>query len=192
MKPGNRAQRRHPSTKHVSIDIETMGRGTGAAVVALGAVRFNPGTGDLGDEFYAAISLESCLRAGLHVDAETIDWWMGQPEEARAALYPEDRMELREALVGFANWMPSNPKGVWGNGVGFDNVILRGAFQACRLRCPWHYRDDRDMRTLQDAAPVTTFLQVPEGEVKHNALHDARHQARIIAWHWQKVREGSK
>lgn len=174
--------------KHVSLDIESMGRGHGGAIVAIGAVCFNPLTGDLGEEFYAAITLDSCLREGLHVTGDTIDFWMGQSDEARQALYPDDRMPIREALTALARWFPKNPKGVWGNGIGFDNVMVNAAFEILRLRCPWHYRDDRDMRTILDVAPASTWLEAPEGETKHNALDDARHQARVIAWHYQQIR----
>ena len=43
------------------IDLESMGKKPNAPIVSIGAVFFNPQTGELGQEFYTAVSLESAM-----------------------------------------------------------------------------------------------------------------------------------
>ena len=71
--------------KHVMLDLETMGNGPRAAIVSIGAVFFDPLTGELGAEFEAAIDLRSSAKSG-EIDPDTVLWWLGQGEEARAGL----------------------------------------------------------------------------------------------------------
>jgi DNA polymerase III epsilon subunit-like protein len=41
----------------VMLDLETMGNGPRAAIVAIGAVEFDPDTGTVGERFYRAVDL---------------------------------------------------------------------------------------------------------------------------------------
>ena len=67
---------------------------------------------------------------------------------------------------------------VWGNGATFDNVILRRAFDDCAIEAPWPFWHDRDLRTILGLYPEAKAREF-EG-VKHHALHDARHEARML------------
>lgn len=49
---------------NVMLDLETMGSGPRAAIVTIGAVFFDPMTGELGEEFEAAIDLRSSAKYG--------------------------------------------------------------------------------------------------------------------------------
>lgn len=71
---------------HLMIDLETMGNKPNAPVVSIGAVFFEPSTGELGKEFYRVVSLKSSMDGGAVPDPETIIWWMQQNEEARKAI----------------------------------------------------------------------------------------------------------
>ncbi|OQX34094.1 MAG: ATPase, partial [Oceanospirillales bacterium LUC14_002_19_P2] len=51
--------------KHAMIDLETMGNGSQAAIVAIGACFFDPVKGTVGNTFYQPVSLESAVSAGL-------------------------------------------------------------------------------------------------------------------------------
>lgn len=46
---------------NLMIDLETMGKKPNAPIVSIGAVFFNPQSGELGPEFYAVVSLESAM-----------------------------------------------------------------------------------------------------------------------------------
>ena len=50
---------------HLMIDLETMGNKPNAPVVSIGAVFFEPSTGELGEEFYHVVSLKSSMDGGL-------------------------------------------------------------------------------------------------------------------------------
>lgn len=179
------------SKTHVMIDLETMGTGNDAAIIALGAVKFDPRGSGLLDAFYTRVDLGSSLEAGLSVNGSTIDWWMHKDrDQAREALLSSVGMPLWEVLTGFISWMESPiPKtaenagfdgdplaieGVWGNGATFDNVILRTAYNKLKMQCPWTFRQDRCYRTLK---ALTTVPVVVGESIAHHALNDAVTQA---------------
>ena len=61
--------------ENLMVDLETMGMGSScAAIVAMGAVFFNPTTGETGAAFYQAVDLSSSMSAGGTVNGETIKW----------------------------------------------------------------------------------------------------------------------
>jgi len=85
-------------TRRVMIDIETVGLEIGAAIVEIGAVQFAPG-GQVGETFHRSISLTSSQEAGLNIDADTVEWWVGeQPEAASEVLVGGD--DLQHATGG--------------------------------------------------------------------------------------------
>ncbi|EGU4504909.1 3'-5' exoribonuclease, partial [Salmonella enterica] len=79
---------------------------------------------------------------------------------------------------------------VWGNGANFDNVILRSAFERASLPCLWNFWNDHDVRTMVTLGRAIGFdpkRDMPfEGDM-HNALADARHQAKYVSAIWQKL-----
>lgn len=79
---------------------------------------------------------------------------------------------------------------VWGNGATFDNVILRGAYARTGHLCPWAFWNDHDVRTIVTLGRATGFdpkLDMPFDGVMHNALDDARHQAKYVSAIWQRL-----
>ncbi len=171
--------------EHVMVDLETMGQEPTAAIVAIGAVLFNPGERDCDNYhvikaakercFYTNVTLASSLRAGLEVDASTVDWWMHQEHEARMGLYKEPRMSLDQALVDFSMWWSTmDAKYIWGHGASFDPVILGEAYKRADLSIPWGHRDIRDTRTAYDWAGYLPGPRLLGTE--HNALEDAIYQ----------------
>ncbi|ELW5296006.1 3'-5' exoribonuclease, partial [Escherichia coli] len=71
---------------HLSVDLETMGANTNAPIVVIGAVFFDPETGEIGPVFYIVISLTDAMNTGAVPDGGTIEWWLKQSSEARAAI----------------------------------------------------------------------------------------------------------
>lgn len=165
----------------VMIDLETLGTGYRPVILSIGAVEFDYRTGELGREFHERINPESSQRDGFKIDAGTVVWWMGQSEEARKALFAGGAFEPVEALSIFADWLGKD-KHVWGNGSNFDNRILREAYDLYGMNCPWHYRDDRDMRTFCAMFPRVTLTR--EG-IHHDALDDAIFQTQIMHEAWK-------
>ncbi|WP_096932536.1 exonuclease, partial [Escherichia coli] len=58
---------------HLMIDLETMGKNPDAPIISIGAIFFDPQTGDMGPEFSKTIDLET---AGGVIDRDTIKWWL--------------------------------------------------------------------------------------------------------------------
>ncbi|EGM8625497.1 exonuclease, partial [Escherichia coli] len=65
---------------HLMIDLETMGKNPDAPIISIGAIFFDPQTGDMGPEFSKTIDLET---AGGVIDRDTIKWWLKQSREAQ-------------------------------------------------------------------------------------------------------------
>ncbi|HHC4762437.1 exonuclease [Escherichia albertii] len=175
---------------HMMIDLETMGKNPDAAVISIGAIFFDPQTGDIGPEFSKTIDLDT---AGGVIDRDTVKWWLKQSREAQSAILA-DEIPLDDALLQLREFIDENSGEffvqVWGNGTSFDNVILRRSYERQGIPCPWHYCNDRDVRTIVELGGAMDFdarTAIPfEGE-RHNALDDARYQAKYVSAIWQKL-----
>ena len=160
----------------VMLDLETMGNGPDAAIVAIGAVAFDIEAGALGPCFYCRVDLSSAINAGGVMDADTVCWWMAQDDDARAEIIADDRKPIGAALAAFSSWLQStaDPEPhIWGNGAGFDNVILRGAYQRSGIPAPWAWRHDRCYRTIK---ALNRDIRINVAGIKHHALDDAINQ----------------
>ncbi|HGT5792536.1 TPA: 3'-5' exoribonuclease [Escherichia coli] len=178
---------------HLMIDLETMGTNTNAPIVVIGAVFFDPQTGEIGPVFYIVISLTDAMNTGAVPDGGTIEWWLKQSSEARAAILT-DQVKLKDALSRFREFINeySDEKfvQVWGNGATFDNAILRTSYERLDIPCPWRYCNDRDVRTIVELGKTIDFdarTVIPFEGVRHNALDDARHQAKYVTATIQKL-----
>lgn len=178
---------------HLMIDLETMGTNTNAPIVVIGAVFFDPQTGEIGPVFYIVISLTDAMNTGAVPDGGTIEWWLKQSSEASAAILT-DQVKLKDALSRFREFINeySDEKlvQVWGNGATFDNAILRTSYERLNIPCPWRYYNDRDVRTIVELGKTIDFdarTVIPFEGVRHNALDDARHQAKYVTATIQKL-----
>ncbi|EIX7349267.1 3'-5' exoribonuclease [Escherichia coli] len=175
---------------HLMIDLETMGKNPDAPIISIGAIFFDPQTGDMGPEFSKTIDLET---AGGVIERDTIKWWLKQSREAQSAILT-DEIPLDDALLQLREFIDENSGEffvqVWGNGANFDNVILRRSYERQGIPCPWHYHNDRDVRTIVELGNAIGFdvrMAIPFEGVPHNALDDARHQAKQVSVIWQKL-----
>lgn len=174
----------------VMIDLETMSSHMDAAIVAIGAVAFDPRGSSLLDMlsvsiegqpdtcFYTNVQLQSCLNAGLKVSGDTIMWWLQQSQEARDAISSTPSVAIWSALYKLLVWIEHvKPEQVWAH-ANFDLSILDTAYKACGWsKVPWKYYNARDVRTIYDLAYSGEKVpNIPETN-KHHALYDAARQA---------------
>lgn len=169
-----------PPYNAVMLDLETMSTSNNAAITSIGAVKFwlNVKQAEFTEDqlFYYAVDLKSCQKAGLDIDADTIQWWMQQADEPRSMLFDRRRESLAAVLNMFSHWFPKNAY-IFGNGATFDNVILRTAFKALNIKYPAIYKQDVCYRTLCKLSDIPP----PKFEgTKHNALDDAKMQTRHL------------
>ncbi|EKG8067667.1 3'-5' exoribonuclease, partial [Escherichia coli] len=142
---------------HLMIDLETMGKNPDAPIISIGAIFFDPQTGDMGPEFSKTIDLET---AGGVIDRDTIKWWLKQSREAQSAIMT-DEIPLDDALLQLREFIDENSGEffvqVWGNGANFDNTILRRSYERQGIPCPWRYYNDRDVRTIVELGKAIDF-----------------------------------
>lgn len=177
--------------KRVMLDLETMGSGPKAAIVSIGACFFELETGEIGETFERIINLEDSEKFG-QIDGGTVLWWLKQDEESRVKLNSPDAVGLSQAIADFSEFIGSATVAVWGNGSGFDNVILRSAYSALDIEEPWKFWNDRDVRTMvelgRDLLGFDPKKDMPFEGVPHSALDDAKHQARYVSAIYQKLK----
>lgn len=187
----------------VMIDLETMGRPPRAVIASIGAVYFDPLVpGKLGARFYRTVDMGSCAYVGLEFDGDTVAWWLGQSDEARAALTSPEPIRVGDALVQFNRFLgpPSSRDDLrlWSNGPTFDLSILRSAFAVHAFDDPWHYRQERCVRTVvgmyEDAFaggddPKARYEGASDA---HDALGDAITQAKYVSTMYEAVVVGAR
>ena len=162
----------------VMLDLETMGVRPNAAFAAIGAVKFDPATGEIHDGgFYCLVDLDSAVEIGLELDVSTFLWWLEQSDDARMSLLTGTRLPIREALSGFLRWYGNAPMPTWGNGPASDNVWIKEALRHAGLRCPWTHKEDRCYRTIREMRP---YMEVEPYGTYHNPLDDAICQAKHL------------
>lgn len=165
---------------NVMLDLETMGTTPSAAIISIGAVEFDPETKAITDRFHAVVDLASALAVGGTIDASTVMWWMTQSDAARAVV-AGGGAHISQVLVDFSRWLsglgPTEDVLMWGNGAGFDNVLLASAYRAAKLPQPWAHWNDRCYRTIKSLYPGVPLQRVG---THHNALDDAESQARHL------------
>jgi hypothetical protein len=160
-------------TDRIMIDIETLGTDPGAAIVSIGAVAFGR-DGRTETPFHRSISLQSCQRHGLHIDAETLAWWLDEDPRLAAKTLPGGD-PLPDVLSDLAVVLAPADE-VWANSPAFDCVILEAAYDAVGQDLPWEYWQTRDARTVTELAAV----DLPQDGTEHDALDDTRHQVEEV------------
>ena len=177
---------------HVMLDLETFGTSSTAVVTTIGAVKFDPFSGAIGETFYMRLrDLErQQSEYGRTVDAGTVRWWLQQDEATRKEQYADmgNMVSTKVALEEFSNFASCFDPGagtpiktyMWGNGADFDNMILGSLYDGAKMKKPWTYGANRCYRTMK--AMRKDIVQIRVG-IHHNALDDAMTQA----LHLQKI-----
>jgi hypothetical protein len=167
---------------HAMLDLETLGKRPYCPLLSIGACAMRLDTHEeITDLFYQPITLESCLAAGLRVDASTIQWWMTNEhvtQEAREMAFgaSNNALALPMVLDAFTDWLQSRPLQLWGNSARFDLGILESAYLACGKEPPWDFRLERCYRTVKNL-PGAADIEFVRVGTYHNAVHDAVSQA---------------
>ena len=174
---------------HIMVDIETMDTSVEAAILSIGAVSFNPwkqnNQEELTDTFYTRISLNSNTRINRTISADTVYWWLGQSDEARRELIHHEQVSINVGLNSFLHWLnnrESKPTRIWANSPDFDCSILSHAVRSIGGMWPFHFADNRCVRTAKELAYPDNdhpLIRVTRG-VAHNALDDAMEQTLLV------------
>jgi len=174
--------------KHVMLDLETLDTTHDACVLQIAAVRFDLQTGKTAEEYDTLINPLSSVKFNRKINEETLRWWADQNKSVRD-LIPQaffTGITLPEALKKLSAFVGQyKDTKVWGNGVLFDNAIIRSAWKSAGLdKEPWGFRADLDVRTLV-AIGRAAGIERPKDQfegVKHNALDDCKHQIKYCSY----------
>ena len=167
--------------KDIMVDIETLGTDSNSVVVSISAVTFDFLTGKTGKQFEIGINvLEQALNGGM-IDNDTMKWWSTQSRDAKKALTRIQVEDVEESLKAFNLWIAEaisvdlKDVKLWGNGSGFDNVLIRNLYRRSGLDFVLPYWCDNDVRTLVTLANINTRDYKFTG-TKHNGIDDCKHQ----------------
>jgi exodeoxyribonuclease VIII len=157
------------------IDLETLGTKPDAAVVQIGIVDFD----DTGAGMPFSISVVPHEKSSM--DFSTIQWWMGQSEEARKSVFEGQFFSPKEALeqinAHIAAYTKDEPPVIWSKPSTFDTVILESLYRQCDMVPPWKHWNTRCLRTLLDVSRLPYGEQVTP-DIAHDAGSDASAQAK--------------
>lgn len=170
----------------IMLDLETTGRRPGCAIIQISAVLFNANTGAMSIRtFNTPIRLAQQASKGFNVDKNTLIWWASNNSRLYNKLSNSDVFYV-DAGRAFQKWFLSlrnhQDIRVWGNSARFDLGILEGWYRKAigdNFQPFWNTWLERDARTIFQLAPEIR-QQIPFEGTKHNAIDDARHQAKAI------------
>jgi inhibitor of KinA sporulation pathway (predicted exonuclease) len=158
----------------IMIDLETLGTGSDCHILSIGAC-----TMDGAASFHKVLGEQD-----RKIDLGTVRWWMDQSKDAQfvikqAAMSDLSLLDCLLELQDFIHASGENVR-VWSHGAGFDIAILENAFRQVGLNTPWSFWNVRDTRTLIDLAKwkFGEKIEPTRDGLHHNALDDAKHQAR--------------
>ncbi len=167
---------------HIMLDLETLGTKPGCVILSIGACVFYPTTGpDEEKTFYAVLNRDDQKERDLTENLDTLKWWKKQNkiawDQATARAQPTEG-ELKRFLKW---WHSHRGKFLWSQGSNFDGPLLEALFLSFGLKEPWKYHETRDTRTVYQMCHVKSDSVKRDGTY-HNALDDAMHQARKVAY----------
>lgn len=187
------------SDVNVMIDLETLSSKKTAAIISIGAVKFNDT--EIVDKFYINLDYRSqSTEYGLHISKSTVDWWKEQKQAAWEAT-KNNRVQIEDGLTKFREWYGPKSYPTWSCGVDFDIVILENVFDTVEGNStstkrshsdtvilenvfdavegnspPWKWSHSRCFRTFKELFKI----EHPRDGVHHNALDDAIYQAQYM------------
>lgn len=181
------------------VDIETLGNKIDSTIFQIAAIAFDIKTGEYIAEFNRTADIEENEK--MNVTGDTLVWWLNTNKELLTNLLNKGQGSSEDLLKDFHNWL-INVKGIgeasikgvgetylWGNGILFDNAMIRHQFEALGLDYPIFFRNDRDVRTLVDLA--ASKFGLTEDDLKeyysddslvwHDALDDVKYQIKLVS-----------
>jgi len=163
---------------HMQIDLETLGTGPRAAIIAIGACTFNPQQG-ITSSFEVLVDPK---KATGERDKATELWWTQQEPLVRERMF-SGTATTKEALESLVEYIEKHkPHFLWANSPSFDLVILAASMKDWNIEIPWSHRIERDFRTLKSLGnelrmDVNSFLS--DNASKHDAREDAIQQSLV-------------
>lgn len=182
--------------KHIMVDIETLSTAVNAVVLSVGAVEFDPMSGEILRKFYHELDLSG--QKNRHIDASTVQWWAKQclvnvdniELLAKPSSYKEHvpfvLVRLGAFIVGNSTHYAEREEGyekiaLWACDPDFDVAILANLYKEHNLPTPWKYSEPKSVRTVRMLTQIAG-MDIPVQEADHNALNDCIRQAKEVSY----------
>lgn len=185
----------------VMVDIETLGNKIDSTIFQISAIAFDIKSGEYISTFDRIADIIQNKK--LNVTGDTFVWWLHTNKELLTELLSKGKGSSGDILKDFFIWLQDlSAKGeiyLWGNGILFDNSMIKYQLEKLGLKYPIYYKNDRDVRTIVDL--TCTKLGISEKELKerfydknrveHNALDDVKFQIELVSWCYRELVENS-
>lgn len=160
--------------RHVFIDLEGLGRRATSAITQIGAIAFDPDTGETGAEFHRYVEVRD--DEPFTVEIATVRW------HAERGTWPHPpgtfEVPVRTALADLNEWLLDRrtfPDGIdfyWSWGSVYDFPIIEHAFNVCgpASEPPYFYWQVTDARSFWNRK----FPGIKHDPRPHHALEDCR------------------
>ncbi len=166
------------------IDLETLATTPDAAILTIGACKFDPKSKDIESTFYERIKLDTQENYNRVINEDTLAWWAKQDKQIQEDAFSEgeDRIDLLEAMKKLYTFGLGTTH-VWSHGSIFDVVIVENVCKSVQQAVTWKFWEVRDTRTLFELSDISVRI-----EGKHNALTDAVAQAKAVQQAYAKLK----
>ena len=179
------------------VDIETLSTAVNAVVLSVGAVEFDPITGEIGRKFYYELDLSEQKQR--HISSDTVQWWFKQCAENKKnieLMVKENKWKngvafvltrLKDFIWGYEGFSADTNRrkgyekiSLWACDPDFDLAILANLYEEYNFPVPWKYSEPKSVRTVRMLAELHN-IGLPKADASHNALEDCIRQVAEIA-----------
>ena len=187
----------------VMIDLETLGTDFNAPIFQIAAAGFDIASGDIILTFDECADIQELTPQDGTINGSTFKWWLDTNPELLAKLLGQGDLTPYDLLKMFHRWfdyltMKYDEVYLWGNGILFDNAIIRHKFERYGWKYPIFYRNDRDVRTIFELAQHKTgesakemYDRIYDKElVAHDAMNDVNNQVALVTECYQILTNG--
>lgn len=134
----------------IMVDIETNGTERDSVILSIGAVAFHKTSyGKTCGSFNVNVTKASCEYRGLTSYLDTVEWWKGSDKKAAFDFISKNAYDVRDVLRNFFEFIKGQDfDSIWAKSPSFDLEIIKNAAEACNMKVPWKFWQERDVRTL--------------------------------------------
>ena len=183
----------------IMVDIETLGKEDKSTVIQIAACAFDIRSGIIYNKFNQSLNIsEEC---NLSIQGDTLMWWLKTNKELLTSILENGNCSTEKELVlSFNDWIISLGDKMdiffWGNGILFDNRIIKNKIEHYGEEYPIFYRNDRDMRTIVELAAIKSGYKTEKefkdnniivGLIAHDAFDDVIYQIAILSNAWNII-----
>lgn len=154
---------KHPS-RNVMVDIETLDTIPNSVILYINAIHFNIETQEIHDSINIPISIDSCLKSDMSINADTLLFWINGKEEVKNEVINNSRkFNIKKGLLMFKDFLTNlhdingennsnihlNELNIWSKDPQFDLAIIKNSInKILNQDVFWNIRKERSVRTI--------------------------------------------